>query len=411
MAASGQTTSGTGALGHGLASQLYLLAVFLMPLQLEIEQFKSVLGSRFPPGDLVLVCAVLAAPGIVTFRRQAVSLLSLAFVAVLAYGVVLAIAYAGEVTTHAMVVKFFGGCVLALWCVVTISQVRAGLLLTIMRTWLSGMAFWAVIAYLDWRVADFLPFLTHDLATRFGGAQFDQNSAGAAYGVAIIFMWRYGPQVLSSRVARSVVFAILVTAFALTLSRGAFLAVGGGVAVLLAVDRVRAANWIRFLAVGCLALLIGLTSGLIDAAIDDFESRPDNVASRQSLIEDALDSYADSNGLGIGLGTQLTRQGEIVHNTPILLLVETSLIGLSFFGALVALPIRAALRLRRFDNELGLGLLGGHVVMVIASLGIDALYQRQWWLLIGLCAFEGPVVYRPRSPTAGQGDPLVIASK
>ena len=395
MAASSQTTKETGVLGHGLASRLYLLAVFLMPLQLEVEQFKSVFDSRFPPGDVVLVCAVLAAPEMITFRRQAMSLLSLAFVAVLAYGVVLAIAYAGEVTNHAIIVKFFGGCVLVVWCVVTISQVRAGLLLTIMRTWLSGMAFWAVISYFDWRVADVVPFITHDLATRFGGAQFDQNNAGVAYGVAVILMWRYGSRVFSSRVARSALFAILATAFVLTLSRGAFLAVGGGVAVILAVDRVGATYWIRLFAVGCLALLIGLTSGLIDAAIDDFEARPDNITSRQSLIEDALDLYVDSNGLGVGLGTQRMQQGEIVHNTPILLLVETSLIGLSFFGALVALPIRAALRLRRFDNELGLGLLGGHVVMVIAALGIDALYQRHWWLLIGLCAFEVPVAGRP----------------
>ncbi|MBT8240472.1 MAG: hypothetical protein KJN63_04535, partial [Acidimicrobiia bacterium] len=62
MAASSQTTRGMGVLGYGLASRLYLLAVFLMPLQLEVEQFKSVFGSRFPPGDIVLVCAVLAAP-------------------------------------------------------------------------------------------------------------------------------------------------------------------------------------------------------------------------------------------------------------------------------------------------------------------------------------------------------------
>lgn len=391
MAASSQTTEGMGPLPYGLASRLYLLAVFLMSLQLEIEQFKSVLGSRFPPGDIVLVAAVLAAPQMVAFGRQAVSLLSLAFIGVLAYGVVLAIAYEGVITTHALVVKFFGGGMLVLWCVVTIAHVRAGLVPTIVRTWLAGMAVWAVIAFVDWRVVDFIPWLTHDLDSRFGGAQFDQNNAGVAFGVALILMWRYGSRIISSPLARSSVVIVLITALALTLSRGAFLAVGVAVAVILTVDRVGATNWLRYFAVGLLALIIGLTSGLIDAAVDDFQGRPDNVSSRQSLIDDALDSYVESNGLGIGLGTQLARQEQVVHNTPVLLLVETSLVGLAFFGALVAVPIRAAWRIRRFDDDLGLALLGGLVVMVIAAMGIDALYQRQWWLLIGLCAFEGSV--------------------
>ena len=33
-----------------------------------------------------------------------------------------------------------------------------------------------------------------------------------------------------------------------------------------------------------------------------------------------------------------------------------------------------------------MALLGGHLVMVVASNGIEALYQRQWRLIIGLCA-------------------------
>ncbi len=383
-------------LPFGPASWLYLLAVFLMPLQLEVDQFTSAAGSRFPPGDVFVICAVLAAPQMVRFGREAVSLLPLAFVAVLAYGVLLAIVYAGAVTTHALVVKFLGGCVLALWCVVTISHVRAGLALTVMRTWLVGMALWAVVSFVDWRIADIVPMITHNLDSRFGGAQFDQNNAGIAFGVATVLMWRSGRRVFGSQLVRSSILAIVVAGLLLTLSRGAFVAVGGAIAVVLTVDRVGATRWLRYFAVGCVALLIGLASGLIGAAIDDFQDRPDNVSSRQTLIDDALDSYADSNGLGLGLGTQLTKQDQIVHNTPILLLVETSIVGLSFFAAWVLVPARAAWRVRRFEPELGLGLFAGLIVMVIASLGVEALYQRQWWLLVGLCALEYSVADRPR---------------
>ena len=385
-------------LPFGLASQLYLLAVFLMSLQLEIGQFTSAVGSRFPPGDVLLMGAVLAAPQMVRFERRGVSLLSLAFVAVLAYGVVLAIVYAGGVTTHALVVKFLGGCTLVLWCLVTISHVRAGLALTVLRTWLAGMAFWGVVSFIDWRIADIVPVITHNLDTRFGGAQFDQNNAGIAFGVATVLMWRSGRRVFDSWLIRSSILVSVVAALLLTLSRGAFVAVGCAGALVLTVERVGATRWLRYVAVGCLALLIGLATGMIDAAIADFQDRPDNVSSREALIDGALNSYADSNGLGIGLGTQLTQQDQIVHNTSILLLVETSIVGVAFFGALVLVPARAAWRIRRFEPELGSGLLAGLTVMVIASIAVDDLYQRQWWLLVGLCALERSAADRPARP-------------
>ena len=408
MAAAGLTTGGSGALRHGLAARLYLLAVFLVPVQLEVAQLENLLGSRFSPADVVLAGAVVAAPHLITFDRRPVSLLPLAFAAVLAYGMLLAIVVEGAVTRHALVVKFFGGFVLVVWCVLTIAHVRAGLSLVIIRTWLTAMTFWAVVAYVDWRVADVIPYLTHDLATRFGGAQFDQNSAGVAYGVAVVFMWRYGPRVFRSQVVRTAVVVVLATALVLTLSRGAFVAVGGAIAVILVVERVGVTNWIRYVAVGCLALLVALLSGLIGAAIDEFEARPDNVASRQTLVDEALDSFVDSNGVGLGLGTQLARHGEIVHNTGIQMLVETSLVGLSFFAALVIVPMHAASRVRRFDRELGSALLGGQTVVVIASLGIDVLYQRHWWLLIGLCAVGGGVARGP-TPAADRADPRAFA--
>ena len=83
-----------------------------------------------------------------------------------------------------------------------------------------GMAVWAVVAYIDWRVVDLISFLEFDEPTRFGGMQFDVNNAGAAYGVAVIVLWRMGGELFRSTVARTLALATCVAALALTLSRG-----------------------------------------------------------------------------------------------------------------------------------------------------------------------------------------------
>ncbi|MEZ5166325.1 MAG: hypothetical protein R2695_07465 [Acidimicrobiales bacterium] len=105
-----------------------------------------------------------------------------------------------------------------------------------------------------------------------------------------------------------------------------------------------------------------------------------------ALTEAGLTGFVESEGLGIGLGTFLNDSDNIIHNTVIWLLVEMSFVGVLFFLAMSAIPLQAALSLRRTDAALAFTLIGGHVVMVVTSNGIEALYQRQWWLIVGLCA-------------------------
>jgi hypothetical protein len=44
--------------------------------------------------------------------------------------------------------------------------------------------------------------------------------------------------------------------------------------------------------------------------------------------------------------------------------------------------------MRASDRQLALALLGSHIVMLVASIGIEALYQRQWWMIIGLAMVQ-----------------------
>jgi O-Antigen ligase len=370
--------------GTGIAFQVFLLAVFLMPLQLELEQFRGIVGSRFAPGDLCLAGSVLLAPKTLKLSRHQLVLLPLLLPVVLAFGLVLAVIQRGEVTDEALRVKFYGAFVLVVWCIVTASYARAGHARKILYVWLVGMSVWAVVAYIDWRVTDLSSFLQFDEPTRFGGTQFDVNNAGAAYGVAVIVLWRVGSQLFASTGARVAAFAVCAAAFALTLSRGSYIAVAAAALVILATTRHSGKDWARYAGAVFVALVIGLASGFFRSAVEDFANRPDTVSTRENLTDEALGSFVDSGGLGIGLGSQLAEFGQIVHNTAIWLLVEMSLVGLVYFAAVVWLPIETTLRMRAVDRRLATALLGGHVVMVVASFGIEALYQRQWWMLIGL---------------------------
>lgn len=379
----------------GLALRFFLLAVFLMPLQLEIDAFKAVVGSRLPPGDLLLAASVMVAPAAVKFRRTPIALLPIALLATLAYGMIAAVLYAGELSNHAFLVKFVGAAVLGVLCLVTVTYARAGYAPRILRAWISGMAFWGLVAWIDWKVFNLVPFVEAKTISRFGGMQFDPNNAGAAFALAVVVMWRYGHKLYASRPVRVTIGLGLVFFLGETLSRGGFVGLAAAVAVLLVVGHVSASRWVRYLAVGTIILVAAVGSGYVGNAVEDFERRPDNVGDREFKLTDSLDQYIDSRGLGIGLGTyRLQQSGEVVHNTAVWLLSEMSLPGVLFFVAMIALPVHAALRLRSVDREFALAILGGHVVMVVTSVGIEALYQRHWWLIIGLLA--RPVAGRAR---------------
>jgi putative inorganic carbon (HCO3(-)) transporter len=293
--------------------------------------------------------------------------------------------YTGLLTNHAFLVKFVGAGVLAILCLVTITFARGGWGPLILRTWVSGMAFWGLIAWVDWKVVNIIPFLEAKTESRFGGMQFDPNNAGAAFALAVVVMWRYGHRLYPSRPVRWIIGLSFIFFLGETLSRGGFVGLAAAIAVLLVVTQVSAARWVRYVAVAMIVVGGAVATGYVGNAIDDFERRPDNVGDRSFKLSDSIEQYVDTGGLGIGLGTYRNeQQGEVVHNTAVWLLTEMSLAGVFFVVAITAVPAHAALRLRSVDREFALALLGGHIVMLVTSVGIEALYQRHWWLIIGL---------------------------
>jgi len=383
---------------RGVAAWLFFAAVFCMPMQLEIVAFKSVVGSRFPPGDVLLLLSILAAPTIVRFRRSPTELIPLALIATLAWGAIIALVYAGTISNHAMRVKLFGAFALVAWCLVTAAYTRKGHGWRIVQVWLLGMAVWGVVAWVDWRVANILPFLEAKLPSRFGGMQFDPNNAGAAYAVASIMMWQGGTRMFRRQWVRGALTLLFLVLLFLTYSRGGYI---GLVAAATGVLILRPPGPTRGARIAAVVVVLGLASvlgGFVDDAFAEFERRPDTLGSRGDLSADAIDSFVESGGIGIGLGTHFANSPQIVHNTTVWLLIEMSFVGIAFLVVMTLVPAHAMLRLRSVDRDYAFTLLGAHFVMIVTSVGIEALYQRQWWMIVGLCSMLARVNPRPGAP-------------
>jgi hypothetical protein len=369
---------------HTVAIRLYLTAIFLLPVQLEVESVQDVIGSRLPPGDIFLAFSLILAPASFRIMRRPLGYLPLALPLVLGYGVLVSLTLQGYVSTHSINVKLIGSAALMVMCVVTMAYAREGYTVRIIRVFLLGVALWGAVGYIDWRIADIFPWLEVDIDSRFGALQFDPNNAGAMFAMALALSGLYGRRIFSSRwvwVALTIWYA---TGLGLTLSRGAIIGTGAAILTVLAVDRIGTERWVRYGVGAIVVTAFLLASGSVDAAVDDFTSRPDTVESRGDFIDEAVDRWVDSRGLGMGLGVFKAESDKIVHNTGIWLLVEMSLPGLLFFVAMITVPFHACLRLRHYDHQLALALIGAHTTMVVASVGIEALYQRSWWMIIGL---------------------------
>jgi len=89
----------------------------------------------------------------------------------------------------------------------------------------------------------------------------------------------------------------------------------------------------------------------------------------------------------------IVTQPQVVHNSYLELLAELGVVGLVFFAALVAAALSLCMRaIRAFsragdvDPELiARGLLVGLAGMLAASFFLSAEYEKQLWLLVGLC--------------------------
>jgi len=136
--------------------------------------------------------------------------------------------------------------------------------------------------------------------------------------------------------------------------------------------------------------------------------RPGTIDSRVAPIRDSLDQFKEHPLLGMGLGGFRESGRTIVHNTFLWFLADFGLAGVVVFSALIAWFALAGFRAYTLAppeaQSYVLASLAALVGMLGLSMGIEAFYQRHWWLSFALVGAASAITRKIKTgfPQAGK---------
>ena len=358
---------------------------FLLPIQL------SGLGSfRFAPADLLLAVYVVARFPALGRVRRAWSLWQPVLVAVIWFGLVTALWRNGGLSQGAVLVKAVGIVILMVGyaCFVDFASSTRQLRFALRWFVLGALANSAValLAFAANYGAGIVVPLVNALypTSRLAGLLIDPNAFGGLVATALalhLLTVRSIVPLLTGWLARLADFVLPIT-LALTFSRSAWVGLTLGLlGALLVRPRMLIAAvgrlWVPAVA-GALVLAALPGSGAL-------ASRPGQVTARLSIGQEAYADLLLNPLTGVGLGSFERAHGVIVHNTFLWFLTEMGLVGAFVFGAWMLTLVRRALVVIHArpggDATLAVGVLAGLLVGLGVSIGIEAFYQRYWWLM------------------------------
>jgi putative inorganic carbon (hco3(-)) transporter len=377
--------SGRRSAGGGSLLWLGCCASFLLSFQ-----FKA--GTGFlKPTFAFSDPAIVVATGLLMLTQPASKLLSRlpAASVLIALSLLLSILANGSFSLYAVGQKLLGlgllfGFAVLVAAIVSADEAKAGKLL---GCFVGGVSLHAVIAIAAWvqqsGPSDGL-LLANPAYPRLSGLIEDPNAfgglVGSAFLVSLSLVRRTGGR---RRLFLVSVMPILVVSILLTYSRSAWIGIALGLLLLLF-----RSSWRQLMAGFLMLCAIGLTIFFLDPAILE----PDTgLVERQQSITDRIDGLeagfrdlAHSPLFGIGVGESAVRYGVIPHNTFLWFLIESGPLGAAAFMVFVHSGLRPALKRNSVLTSTELAAAVGFAAMFGLSLGIEALYQRQWWLFAGI---------------------------
>jgi putative inorganic carbon (HCO3(-)) transporter len=376
--------------GHEGCVRLLVLYAFLLPVQLATP-----LGVRLAPSDaLVLAYLALRAPHL---RRvpAAWTRWHLALLLVLWSSVLVALARTGSISGTVFVTKALGMLVLfATFAAVIDAATDWATLRRVLRAFLVGALLHggvAVLAFALRRSLDLrVPFVNAPYETsRATGLLIDPNAFGGLLAAALLLHLctaAHGRPLLAPPWTR-LADVVLPLALLATFSRSAWIGTVFGIFVVFVVDPSFGLRVLRRL-----LWPVAAATALGSIALPEFGalvSRPQQVQDRVNIADSALGEFLGAPLLGTGLGAYSDEHGVIVHNTLLWFLTEMGVVGLTvFLGLLLSCATRgwwAVGAAPRGESGLVLALLATVGVGVGLSVGIEALYQRSWWLALAGC--------------------------
>jgi hypothetical protein len=364
--------------------------VALLPYQFEVGS-----GVNFAPADCFLLLALVLAPGQLRYRKAAWSVWHFGILATFAAGSLVAALRFGVLDRYELLNKDIGLLLSFLsYAALTSLIVEWDDLRRILRVFVVTVVLQNIFS-----VGGFLAGYFFGVAnpfTRYGGLRLsgmllDPNAYGGLLAAALVICEgaTLGPAPLFKGPALWLFRATLAMGLLFTFSRSAWIALALGLLLLCAVHAKVA---IRLLIAGivgvpCLLLLMG---NRFLPVFEEMASRPRQVQGRFDLIHDAFQAFTRHPILGGGIGSFRLGEGEIAHNTAMWFLADFGIVGfivlLGFVGWFFVKGWSAYRRAPVREQSVVLSALLAHTAMFGLAMGIEAFYQRHWWLVLGLIA-------------------------
>ncbi|HLH19890.1 MAG TPA: O-antigen ligase family protein [Bryobacteraceae bacterium] len=379
--------------------------VVLLPFQFEIGS-----SVNFAPADCLLVLALLLAAAQLKYRRDAWSPWHFGIALTFALGSFVAALRFGKLDRYELLNKDVG-LLLPFLSYAAITSCAAGWedVRHILRVFALSVVAQNVVCVGAFLAAYFFGVTTLFVryqGLRLSGMLLDPNAYGGLLALTFVLIEAasLGPAPLLGRKALLFSRWTLSLGLLFTFSRSAWLALALALA-LFAVLQPRAAGRLVLqvlMVVPCVFLLLGPRRFL--PIFEEMASRPKQVQGRFDLIHDALVAFSRHPFLGGGLGSFRLSEGEIAHNSAMWFLADFGILGLSVLLGFLGWFFVRAWRTYRItppgERPIALALLLGHTAMVGFAMGIEAFYQRHWWLVFGLIGAGYSIALRRASHPA-----------
>ena len=394
---------------------LLLLAtayVVLLPFQIELAP-----EFRLAPSDGFLLLALLLTPHQFRFRPRAWTVWHVGLAVAFSYGCFLTALSTGGLSRYVLLNKSMGLLFLLL---------TYGLMTSVCGSWdrIRGLGRWFVLSVsvqnAVWLSLFLITFLTGAVlpgssyeGRRLSGMLIDPNAYGGLVVLALAISEgaSLGPSPLFGGWLLLFNRLTLSCGLLFTFSRTAWLSLVPVFLGLLVLRFHKAAITL----VTALAGLVGawLVAGdrLLEL-IQQMATREEQARGRVELIESALSEFVKHPFLGAGLGNFRVVEGTIVHNTALWFLADLGAVGLLFFAGFVLSFFAKGMAAYRFappkEKALVRALVLGHAAMTVLSMGIEAFYQRHWWMACALIASCYSVAHARVSQEATQSAPPLL---
>lgn len=389
-----------------------LLVAFMvaMPLQFEWGAYRQI-----APADFLLATYMIFQLPRLRHVARAWSIWQLALLPLFGFGVVVAAFQSGELTSYALLQKGVGLLVLFGLFACFVDFMRDwDRVQWILRVFVGAVLLHATLALgaqlLVYVGGPVIPLINEPYpGQRISGLVLDANAFGGL--VALAFALHHLTAGTPSALLRGAWawygYLVLPTTLLLTFSRSSWLGLTFGLLVIMLLR-----PWIGGRALLTVAVPAAMLGPLILALIpnsDELVTRASSAASRVLIGEDALAGFLDHPFTGLGLGVYVDEYGIVVHNTALWFLSDFGAVGLGVFAGLVltiAVWLVHAGRLAPPEyRPIALALLCGHAVMFGVSFGIEAFYQRHWWIVL---AAAGAVHTLATAPEPGPAEQVPV---